>query len=154
EAAELLRTYLKFKPTDEDAFQKYASLLLDEQKADPTPANTEKTARGVEDFLRAFPNHPAERQKLVDVYLTTGQFSKLPLAKQPLAMLFEPPGSKYRTDVETLEMAAEAEFGLGNIPEAIAHLEAAIKTETAPVRTYVRIMEFHNANKDGKRLTH
>jgi tetratricopeptide (TPR) repeat protein len=155
EAVELLRKYLKFRPDDEDAFQKFAGLLFDEVAAGRTGANMEAAARGVEEFLRAFPNHPAERQKLVKLYLSTGQFSKLPLAKLHLEMVFASPDPKYRASVEALEMAAECEFGLGNLPEAIRYIEEAIKTGAAPVRTYVRAMELHYGNKgDPKRNTH
>jgi tetratricopeptide (TPR) repeat protein len=155
DAIELLQKYIKFRPGDEEAFRTYANLHFDEVKAGPTPANMEAAARGGEEFLRAFPNNPEERRRIVELYLSTGQFSKLPLAKQHLEMLFGAPNSPYRANVDVLEMAAECESGLNNLPGAIAHLDAAIKTNTAPVRVYLRIMEFHYANRnDPKRNTY
>jgi tetratricopeptide (TPR) repeat protein len=154
EAIELLRKYLKFRPSDEDAFQKYANLLFEQYEADRTGPNLAAAARGAEEFLRAFPNHAAERRKLVGLYLSTGLFSKLPLARQHLEFLFQSEGGKYRRDIDALEMAAECEYGLNNLPAAIGRLEEAIQTGDAPVRVYVRAMEFHHANKgDPKRNT-
>src|SRR5262249_18613236 len=142
-----------FRPNDEAAYQKYADLLFTEAKANPTSG--EIAADGIEAFLRAFPNHPAERQKLVELYLTTGQVSKLATAKQHLAMLFSLRGGEYRSNIDVLEMAAECEQGLGDLPAAIAHLEEAIKTGKAPVRVYVQAMRLHFMNReDPKRDGH
>jgi tetratricopeptide (TPR) repeat protein len=150
EAVRLYKQYLKFRPADEAAFQKYANLLFEEAKADP--AQSEGAAAGAEAFLRAFPNHPAERQKLAELYLLTRQVGKLTLALQHIEMLFSAPGGEYRTNVEVREMAALCERGLDNLEEAIAHLEAAVATGKAPVPVYVLAMQLHYANKkDPKR---
>lgn len=153
EAVELLRKYLKFRPADEDAFQKYANLLFDVAEADRSPATVVRAATGAEEFLRAFPDHPAERKKLVALYLDTGLFSKLPLARQHLELILEAPG--YGDNVDVLEMAAQCEYGLNNRAGAIQYAEKAIATGSAPVRLYVRAMEFHHGNRqDPKRNGH
>lgn len=151
EAIDLYRQYLKFNPRDEGAFQKLAGLYLDAAKADPTPATVERAAAGVEDFLRNFREHPAERQKLAELYLSTGQLNKLPLAKQHIQILLTAPGD-YRNSIEVREMAAAAEYGLNpeNVEAAMEHLDKAIATGNAPVRTYVRLMELHYLNKKDK----
>ncbi len=152
EAIKKYKQYLKFRPNDEAAFQKYATLLLDEAKAAPAPASVATAADGAEAFLRAFPKHPPERQRLAELYVTTGQFSKLGLAKQHLEILFDAPEGNYRENLDVLEMAAVCERGQGNLPGAIVHLEAAIKTGKAPVRLYALAMHLHYANKeDAKR---
>src|SRR5207249_1278981 len=97
-------------------------------------------------------NHPAERQKLAELYVKSRQFSKYALAKQHIEMLFGSPGGNYRTNVDVLEMAAECEQGLGDLTAAIALLDEAIRTGGAPVRVYQRAMELNYANKsDPKR---
>ena len=60
EAIKRYGEYLKFQPTDEAAFQKYANLLFDDAKVDPDARchGRAKAANGAEAFLRAFPNHP------------------------------------------------------------------------------------------------
>ena len=151
EAINKYKQYLKFRPDDEAAFQKYANLLLDEAKANPATALT--AADGAEAFLRAFPKHPPERQRLAELYIASAQFSKLGLAKQHLEILLDTPGGNYRENIEVLEMAAACERGQSNLPGAIAHLNAAIKTDKAPVRLYVLAMQTHYANKeDAKRI--
>lgn|GEM_PF-1342324 len=155
EAAALMQQYLKFQPRDEEAFVQYANMLFAQAKDDPSPTTVLRAALGVEEFLRAFPNHAAERQKLAELYIKTGQFSKLPSAKAHIEMLFSAPGGNYRTDVDVLEMAAICEQGLGNRTAAIGYLEDAIKTGKAPVRLYLMAMELHSANKgDPKRNTY
>ncbi len=150
EAIKKYQQYLKFRPNDEAAFQKYATLLLDEAKANPATSAT--AADGAEAFLRAFPNHPPERKRLVELYLSFGQLAKLGLAKQHIEMLFTVASGEYRTNIEVLEMAATCERGQSNLPGAIAYLDAAIKTGKAPVRLYVLAMQMHFANKeDSKR---
>ncbi|MBN9117892.1 MAG: hypothetical protein J0I06_01780 [Planctomycetes bacterium] len=149
EAIAFYREYLRFNPRDEAAFLKYAQLYFVYAKEDRSPGNLDRAAAGVEEFLRAFPNHPEERQKLVDLYLSTGQYGKLPLAKQHLGMLFSSPTGDFRNNIEVREMAAACEYGLDpdNIEGALAHLQAAIDTGKAPVRVYVRAMQLHHANK-------
>jgi tetratricopeptide (TPR) repeat protein len=150
EAVRLYKQYLKFNPRDEASYQKYAALQFADAKADPTPATVERAAAGVEDFLRAFPNHPEERQKLAELYLSTGQGSKFPLVKQHIEMLFTAPTGDYRTNIEVREMAAECELVLdpvNGIDAALVHLQAALETGKAPVRVYVRAMELHYLNK-------
>lgn len=144
EAIALYREYLKFTPGDEGAYQKYANLHLANAKFDP--GTTERAAAGAEDFLRLFPNHPKERQKLIELYLTTGQAQKFRTAKQHIDMLLTaPPG----TSVEVLELAAECAYGLdpNNPEEALRYLDRAIATDAAPVRTYIRAMGLHLGHK-------
>jgi tetratricopeptide (TPR) repeat protein len=151
EAIALYRQYLKFNPGDREAYQKYAVLNLDDAAADPRPANAERAAAAVEDFLRNFRDHPAERQKLAELYLSMGQLQKLPLAKQHIQILLAAPGDA-KNSVEVRELAAAVEFGLtpDNPDAAIDHLEKAVATGAAPVRTHVRLMELHNQNKKDK----
>ena len=151
EALEHLKKYLRFRPDDEASYQKYAALWFTEVKADP--AALERAAGGIEAFLREFPKHAEERQKLVELYVATGQVTKLALAKKHIEVLMEQGGGAQK-NIEVLELAATCEFGLGNLQGAIGHVEAAVATEKAPVRTYVRAMELHHVNKgDPKRNT-
>ena len=145
EAIAHLKAYLRAKRTDEAAYQRYAALWFAEVKADP--AQTERAAAGVEEFLREFPNHPEERLKLADLYVATGQSSKLLLARQHLEMVFAASGGAFKTNIEARESAATCEQALGNLPGAIAHTEAALATGTAPVRVYQRAMSLHYANR-------
>ncbi|QJW93352.1 tetratricopeptide repeat protein [Frigoriglobus tundricola] len=146
EAIRLYAQYLKFKPTDEGAFQAYTNLQFAEAKADM--ANFARVADGAEAFLRAFPAHTDERKKLVELYLATNQAAKLPLAKQHIEMLFSAPQGDFRHNIEVLEMAAACERGQGNLVAAIDHIEKAIATNAAPVRVYVLAMQLHSANKE------
>jgi len=146
EAIRLYAQYLKFKPTDEGAFQTFTNLQFAEAKADM--ANFARVADSAEAFLRAFPTHTEERKKLVELYLATGLISKFPLAKQHLQMLFSAPNGDYRNNIEVLEMAATCERGQGNLVAAIEHIETAIATNKAPVRVYVLAMQLHSANKE------
>ncbi len=147
EAIRLYRVYLRFNPNDEAAFEQCAALYFDDAKADASPAAVEAAAAGVEDFLRAFPHHPAERMKLAELYLNTGQFQKLALARQHLEMVLSAPG--YATNIEARELAATCEYALNreDISGALKHVEAAIDTGKAPVRTYVRAMELYHSRK-------
>jgi tetratricopeptide (TPR) repeat protein len=145
--------YLKMRSDDESAYQKYAALLFAEVKANP--AAQERATQGIEAFLRAFPNHPDERQKLIELYIAAAQTSKLSLARQHLEMLFTSPTGNYKSNPEVLELAATCAQGLGDLAAAINFIEAAIATGQAPVRAYQRAMEMHAANKsDPKRNTH
>jgi tetratricopeptide (TPR) repeat protein len=153
EAIARLREYVRARPDDEVTYQKYATLLLAEAKTNP--AAFEVLAKGVDGFLNAFPNHPEERQKLIELYIATAQPTKLLLARLHLEMLLKPSNGSSSANIDLLELAATCEQGLGNLAGAIEHLEAAIATDRAPVRTYQRAMELHNANKsDPKRNTH
>ncbi|MBY0459742.1 MAG: hypothetical protein K2V38_20680, partial [Gemmataceae bacterium] len=159
--------YLKFKPSDEEAYHKYARLLFAQVAARPEPAdgdkrpgqptndsltelagapdraNVEKTLAGVEGFLRAFPGHTAERRELAGLYARHGRWAS---AKQHTEMLFATPGGAFKADVEALELAAECEQGLGDLGKAVALLNEAIKTGRAPVRTYKKSLELNFAN--------
>lgn len=148
EVIDLYAKYLKFRPADEGAYQRYAHLLLEQVKAQPATARA--TAAGVEGFLRAFPAHTGERRELAELYSAGGKHLN---ARQHLDMLFDAPGDKFRTDVEVLELAAECERGLGDLPKALAHLNAAVATGRAPVRVYKRALELNYANTGDARRT-
>jgi tetratricopeptide (TPR) repeat protein len=149
EAIAHYETYLKFRPKDEVAAQKYAHLLLEQYKADPTAQNAGTTIAGVERFLRNFPDHPTERRDLAEILLNIGKVSS---AREHIDMLFDSPRNNLRTDVELLEMRARCELVGGELSKAIEYLEEAIKTGKAPVRVYQQILTLLNSNKgDGRR---
>ena len=143
EVIALYAKYLKFRPSDESAYQKYASLLFEQGRAESEPAPVERVAVGVEGFLRAFPAHTDERRQLVEVYVKNGKYMS---ARQHVEMLFAAPGGGYKSDIEVLELAAACEQGLGDLTKALGHLSAAVKTGTAPVRVYKRALELNYAN--------
>jgi tetratricopeptide (TPR) repeat protein len=148
-AIEHWMTYLKFESNDQDAYLKYARLLLDQHKADPTPKNAFTAIVGVETFLRKFPNHQAERREVIDLYIKVG---KLPNARDHINVLFNSPVGDFKNDVDLLEMASLCEQLSGELPTAIKYLEDAIQTDKAPVRIYEKILNLLNKNKaDGLR---
>jgi lipopolysaccharide biosynthesis regulator YciM len=153
EALGLFKDYMRFRPDDEAAYREYADLLFAEVKDDPL--SLERLAPELEGFLRAFPNHAEDRQKLIELYIATAQTAKLLVARQHLEMLFSAPGGDDKTNTDLLELAATCEQGLGNLSGAIGHIEAAIATGKAPVRAYQRAMELHAADRsDPKRNTY
>ena len=144
EVIALYAKYLKFRPADEAAYQKYAHLLFEQAKADKTDkATTDRAVAGVEGFLRAFPAHTAERQQLAELYVENNKHLN---ARQHIEMLFSAPGGSFRTDIKVLEMAAKCERGLNDLPKAIAHLQAAIDTGRAPVEVYEQALVLNHAN--------
>lgn len=140
EVADLYAKYLKFRPSDEAAYQKYAALLLEQVKAEP--AATERVISGVEGFLRAFPAHTDERRQLAEIYAKGGRYMN---ARQHVDMLLPPQGSSAAGDIEVLELAAECDWTLGKKQEAIKHLRAATDSKKAPVRVYKRALELTHA---------
>ncbi|MFM8271252.1 MAG: hypothetical protein ACKODX_02860, partial [Gemmata sp.] len=143
EVLDLYAKYLKFRPSDEAAYQRYAALLFEQGKADREAAPPARVTSGVEGFLRAFPAHADERRQLAEVYLDAGKHMN---AKQHVEMLFGAPGGAAKTDIALLELAAECELGLGNLPGAAKHLNDAIATNKAPVRVYRRALEVNHSN--------
>ncbi len=148
DALVLYERYTKLQPNDEPAFLRYAELLFAEAKADPKAVP--RLAPKLESVLRAYPNHPAERRKLVELYVGQARFSELQSAQAHTKMLLERP--ELKADAELLQIAAECEEGLKNPLGALAHLEAAIATGRAPVKAYVRALGLHRTNRgDGDR---
>ncbi|AMV23476.1 tetratricopeptide repeat protein [Gemmata sp. SH-PL17] len=142
EVIALYAKYLKFRPTDESAYQKYVALLFEQGKAETDPVQAERVVTGVEGFLRAFPAHATERRQLAELYVKSGKFTS---ARQHIEMLFAA-GGGHKSDIELLELAATCEQGLGDLTKAIEYLNAAIKTGTAPVRVYKRALELNFAS--------
>ncbi len=143
EVIALYAKYLKFRPTDETAYQKYANLLFEQGRAAPQTLPPERVASGVEGFLRVFPAHTDERRQLAELYVKNG---KLKNAREHVEMLFAVPGGAFKSDIEVLELAAECEFGMGDIGKALVHLNKAVETGKAPVRVYKRALELNYAN--------
>jgi tetratricopeptide (TPR) repeat protein len=144
EAIRLYERYLKFRPDDEAAYRAYATLLLESVAPDSEPAALQRVAAGLERFLRAFPNHPAQRQKLAELYVRGGL---LTTARQHIEMLLAAPGGDSRASVELLELAAACEHGLGELTKAVDYLEEAIRTGRAPARVYQQAMALLHQNK-------
>lgn len=155
EAIALYREYLRFNPRDEAAYQKFAQLHFAHAKADPDPNTVERATIGAEEFLRAFPAHSAERQQLAELYVSSGQYGKLPIAKQHIEMLLSSPTGDFKNNVEVREMAATVALGLDpeNVEGALTHLDAAIRTGKAPVRLYQWAMELNHSNKKNREST-
>lgn len=141
---------------DDESAVKYARLLLDRAKVDPTTANSDAALRGVEDTLRHFPEHPELRRELADLYLATGRVGN---AREHLQVMFNSPRGDFRQDVELLELASHCEFVAGDTEKAVKFLEeanAAGREKNAPVevrvRVYQQLLELLNQNKgDGQR---
>lgn len=141
EALPLYERYTKLQPKDEAAFLRYAELLFVEAEA--TPREVPRLAPRIETVLRAYPEHPAERRKLVRLYLDQARFSDTQSALAHTKMLLARP--ELASDADLLQMAAECEIGLNNPAEALKHLEAAIATGRAPVKVYVRALGQYRA---------
>ncbi|MCS6864655.1 MAG: hypothetical protein RMJ56_17645 [Gemmataceae bacterium] len=156
EALQLMRKYLKFRPNDENAFRQYAAMLFDLVEAEPTPANFERVTKGLEEYLRLFPNNPDDRLKLAKLYIETPSVANLTAAKQHLEMLYRSLASHLHLQMEVLELLAVCERSLPGemgLTKAIGYLEEAIRTNQAPVRVYRLAMEYHYANTaDAQRL--
>ncbi|HEY1188803.1 MAG TPA: hypothetical protein VGE74_14205, partial [Gemmata sp.] len=151
EVLDLYAKYLKFRPTDEAAYQKYAALLFEQAKAESAPGGAERATAGIEGFLRAFPAHPAERHQLAELYTKSGRYMN---ARQHVEMLLASPVGDPKSDPELLELAAKCDQGMGDLAKAVEHLNAAIKTGKAPVRVYKRALELNFVNKaDAQRNT-
>ncbi len=143
------KIYQKFEPNDEEAGLKYAQLLLDQSKADPSPKNVVEAVAGIEAFLRKFPNHHDERRELINLFIKMG---KVPNAREHLDVLFNSPKGDFKSDIELLELASVCEQVKGEIPSAIKYLEDAIQTDKAPIRVYQKVLNLINGNKaDGLR---
>ncbi|MDY3563721.1 hypothetical protein R5W23_005337 [Gemmata sp. JC673] len=148
EVLDLYAKYLKFRPADEGAYQKFAALLFAQAQADPAAAP--RAVAGVEGFLRAFPAHPEERRQLAEIYAKSGRHMN---ARQHIDMLISALDGT-ADDVATRELAADCDWALGKKPEAIAHLRKAIATKKAPVRVYKRALELtHQYTADPQRET-
>jgi tetratricopeptide (TPR) repeat protein len=137
-----LEQYLKYRPKDEEAFQRYASLQFARAKADPQQSYTTKD--GVEKFLRQFPEHTDERRKLIDLYMTLGQLSS---ARQHIKMLFDA-GGAFKEDPDLLAKAATCEIGLGGDPlQAVKYLDTAVQTKKATPETFEQLLGILQNNK-------
>ena len=143
-AIEIYEKYSKFMPQDEEASFKLAHLRLEQFKSDPTPKNTQEVITGLEQFLRKFPDHPAERRELAEIYIKLG---KLRIGREHIEVLFKSPKGDWKKDVELLELASLCEQLGGDLTKAIDYLEDAIKTGKAPVRVYERTLYLLNENK-------
>lgn len=135
EAIKLLDQYLKMEPGDEATFRKYAEVNFERAKDEPKQSLAASEA--VEKFLRQFPENPAERKKLIELYLT---IAKLESARQHIRILFDK-GREFREDVDLLDKAATCEVGLGgDIAQAVKYLDEAIQTKKAPPRIVERML--------------
>src|SRR5581483_11934674 len=112
-------------------------------KADPTPAHLDKAKRAAEHFLRNFPDHPAERRQLAELYMKHGPLLS---ARQHLQILLDPVRGTHKDDPEVLELAATCEVGYQEYGKAAEYLEHAIKTGKAPLKVYVMALEVHQRN--------
>lgn len=138
----LYQQYLKFRKTDEDAFQRYAALMYARAKADPK--QTAATADAMERFLRQFPDHPEDRIRLIDLYMRLGQLTS---AKQHIQILFDSSKGNYKEDPDLLDKAATCELALGgDFATAVRYLDTAIQTKRAPARTIERILGLLRSN--------
>jgi tetratricopeptide (TPR) repeat protein len=137
EALPLYERYTKLQPNDEAAFVRYAELLFAEAEA--RPRDVPRLTPRIETVLRAYPDHPTERRKLVRLYLDQARFTDIQSALAHAQMLLERPDLK--GDADLLQTAAECELGLNNSAEALKYLEAAFATGRAPVKAYVRALE-------------
>lgn len=136
EAVALYGRYLKFNPRDEEAYAKYAALMLARSDADPRK-NASQTADALAAMLRQFPDRPDERRKLVDLYIKLGLFNT---AREHLTMMFNTPGEKFKFDIELLDRSATCAQATGDITLAVQDLDKAIETGKAPVTAFERIL--------------
>jgi tetratricopeptide (TPR) repeat protein len=137
-------TYLRMRPDDEDAAIKYAKLLFDQHREDPSPESRSNAAAGVERILRRYPEHPDERRKLIDLYIKMG---KIRNALEHIDVLFNSPKGDFKHDVDLLETASLCEFLSGKTTHAVELLDQAIQTGKAPVRVYQQILTLLNNDK-------
>jgi tetratricopeptide (TPR) repeat protein len=144
EAIEHYAKYLKYQPNDEKSNLKYAQLLIDQHKAEPSLKNAIVASSRLETFLRRFPDHPIERRQLADTYIKLG---KIQNAREHIDVLFKSPKGDFQHDIELLEMASLCEQVNGEMTAAIKYLEDAIETQKAPVRVYQQVLQLLNANK-------
>jgi cellulose synthase operon protein C len=157
-AITLFARYLKFEPNDEEAFEDFAKLLLEECDAAPTADARDAAITGLENFLRTFPKHPELRRQLANLYLKAG---KVPSAREHLEMMYNDPKSDEKKNIELLEKLAECEEVSGDLSKAIERLEEAIAVSqekstpmTVRVRLYRKTLDLLNQNKaDGQRET-
>jgi tetratricopeptide (TPR) repeat protein len=136
EAAGLYARYLKFNPRDEEAFGKYAELMLARAESDPKKY-AQQTADALAAFLRQFPDRPDERRKLIDLYIKLGLFNT---AREHLTMMFNSPGEKYKYDIDLLDRSATCAQATGDTAMAVEHLDRAIETGKAPVSAFERVL--------------
>ena len=142
EAVSLYARYLKFNPRDEEAFAKYADLMLARAESDPK-RYAQQTADALAAFLRQFPDRPDERRKLVDLYIKLGLFNT---AREHLTMMFNTPGDRFRNDLELLDRSATVAEATGDITRAVEDLDRAIETGKAPVSAFERILAVLRGN--------
>ncbi|HEY2910790.1 MAG TPA: tetratricopeptide repeat protein, partial [Gemmataceae bacterium] len=131
---ELLDTYLKFKPKDEEAFRRFAQLKRDRAKVEPQ--YTREAAEALDKYLRQFPEHPDERRQLIELYIDTAQLAS---ARQHIRILFDS-RDEFKHDVDLLDKAASCEFTLGDVAQAVKYLDDAIATKKAPPRIVERLL--------------
>ncbi|MBY0397453.1 MAG: tetratricopeptide repeat protein, partial [Thermoleophilia bacterium] len=122
DALALYARYLKFNKGDPDAAAKFARLLFDQFKAEPSGANAVTAVRGVEDVLRYHPENAAARRELAELYLKTNRHAN---AREHLNVIFARPDA--RSDVDLLELSATVAVVAGDLPLAVKELEQAIR---------------------------
>lgn len=148
EAIDLYEQYLRVQPNDEQAGQRYAQLLVEQYKAQPTDTTAVQAIHGIESFLRRFPDNPAHRRELAAIYLKSG---RIPSAREHLNVLFNSAGGDLKNDVELRELAALCALREGDLTEATQQLKLAIDTRQAPVRIYQQALDLLHRNKADSR---
>jgi tetratricopeptide (TPR) repeat protein len=150
--------YLKFAPTDEEAYTHYAKLLLEQHKAADSPATAEFAITGIENFLRSFPDHPDIRRQLAALYRKSGKFAN---AREHLEMMYNSSKGDAKKNAELIEQLALCEVDRGDLTRAIERLEDAIAVSrennaalSIQIRLYQQILALLSQNKsDGQRET-
>ena len=143
QAIDLYEKYLRFKPRDEDAFRSYTALLFARARSAQTGATYSEATKVGEKFLREFPDHPAERRALVDLYMKRDDIR---LALDHLRKLLDPKGTNTE-DIELLRKAAVCEAASGDATKAVEYLQTALKTGKAPLGVYEELIALYWQNR-------